>query len=210
MKVIDLTRPISHGQPGVEIHSKYTKERDGWNARTYHLYSHSGTHLDAPAHFLNDGITLDEIPIDKFIKKGQVIDLTHLEAKSLIEIHHVSSQFAGSGQGTAILLKTGWSEYFEDHRFYRDNFPRISRPLAEWIVEQKIEIVGVESPSVADVNNLEEVTQIHEILLSAGLLIVEGLVNLENLPQTGFQFSAIPLNVSEGDGSPCRAFAEIF
>ena len=70
-----------------------------------------------------------------------------------------------------------------------------------------MKILGVEPPSVADVNDLEEVTRIHKILLSAGIVIVEGLTHLEAISSPRVHFTALPLKIDGGDGSPCRAFA---
>jgi kynurenine formamidase len=85
--------------------------------------------------------------------------------------------------------------------------PRISRELAEWCVERRIRLLGVEPPSVADVKDLAEVTEIHRILLSGQIVIVEGLANLEAVRQERVLFGALPLKIEGGDGSPCRAFA---
>lgn len=209
MQIIDLTRTIVHGQPGVSIESKYRKDHEGWNASTYEFYSHSGTHLDAPFHFLNDGQTLEQLPLEKFIKKAVVADITHLAPKALIEIEDITKSVSCDLSDSALILKSGWSTHFENHQYYRDNFPRISVDLARWLTQQNVAIVAVEPPSVADVNNLEEVTKVHEILLGAGIVIVEGLVCVDKLPKDNFEFNAIPLKVHHGDGSPCRAFGII-
>ena len=90
---------------------------------------------------------------------------------------------------------------------YRDQLPRVSTELAGWCVERRVRLLGVEPPSVADVNDLEEVTAIHRILLGHGVVIVEGLTNLGALRQERVLFGALPLKIEGGDGSPCRAFA---
>ena len=95
----------------------------------------------------------------------------------------------------------------EDDEKYRINLPRISEEFAHWCVEKKVAVLGVEPPSVADVTNLPEVTKIHEILLGGGVTIVEGLTNLEALPDRPFLFGAMPLKIHQGDGCPCRAWA---
>jgi kynurenine formamidase len=105
------------------------------------------------------------------------------------------------------LLKTGWSRHVGNPQYYRDNFPRISEELARWCVERGVRVLGVEPPSVADVNNLAEVKLIHRILLGAQVVIVEGLTNLEALAHDRILFCAAPLKIAGGDGAPCRAFA---
>jgi kynurenine formamidase len=90
---------------------------------------------------------------------------------------------------------------------YRDGLPRLSEALARWCVERKVRLLGVEPPSIADVNNLAEVTLIHRILLGGRVVIVEGLTNLDQLQAEQVFFVALPLKPLGGDGSPCRALA---
>ena len=202
--IIDLTRTIEDGQPGVSLTTKFARPQDGWNASTLELYSHSGTHLDAPAHFLSGQTTLENVPLSRCMGPAHVVDLSALPPKALIDVEHLGAdQFA---PGESLLLHSGWSQHFDDHDYYRGNFPRISEGLARWAVEHRVRMLGVEPPSVADVNNLPEVTLIHEILLGGDIVIVEGLVNLGQLQPRVF-FGALPLKINNGDGSPCRAFA---
>ena len=112
-----------------------------------------------------------------------------------------------SRPGESLLLRTGWSRHVDNPQHYRDNFPRIADDLARWCVEKQVNILGVEPPSVADVNNKEELTRIHKILLGANITIVEGLTNLGALTQEKVFFVAAPLKIEGGDGCPCRAFA---
>jgi kynurenine formamidase len=90
---------------------------------------------------------------------------------------------------------------------YRDELPRVSLELAEWCAAKRVRMLGVEPPSVADVNNLEELTAVHKVLLEAGVIIVEGLANLDQIRRERVTFMAFPLKVAGGDGSPVRAFA---
>ena len=109
--------------------------------------------------------------------------------------------------GESLLLHTGWSRHVNNPQHYRDNFPRIADDLAHWCAEKEVNVLGVEPPSVADVNNKDELTRIHKILLGANITIVEGLANLEALTQERVFFVAAPLKIEGGDGCPCRAFA---
>jgi kynurenine formamidase len=90
---------------------------------------------------------------------------------------------------------------------YRDELPRVSRDLALWCVNRQVRILGVEPPSVADVNNREEVEQIHAILLNGGVIIIEGLTNLEAISSSRVIFAAFPLKIKDRDGPPVRAVA---
>ena len=181
MKIVDLTLRLEKGMRGVDYETKYTVKSDGWNARTLHLYSHCGTHMDSPFHFAAGDQTIDEIPIADCIGKAWVVPLDGLADRTPITVAHLEGVAARAEAGDAILLRTQWSRHVGDPDHYRDDFPPISRELANWMVSKQIRMVGVEPPSVADVNDLAAVTEIHQILLGAGIIIVEGLVGLEQL-----------------------------
>jgi kynurenine formamidase len=206
-RIIDLTLTVRPGMRGVEFETLHTVAEHGWNSRTLHLYSHSGTHVDAPVHFGAGDGTIDRIPLAHCLLPAWVADLTGVEPKALITIARLGAVAKKVRPGDGLLLKTGWSTHIDRPQYYRDNLPRVGRELAEWCVERRVRLLGVEPPSVADVNNLEEVTEIHRLLLGAGIVIVEGLTNLGALRQERVLFGALPLKIEGGDGSPCRAFA---
>ncbi|MFC2128108.1 cyclase family protein [Bacteroidota bacterium] len=204
--IIDLTRTITHGDPGVNISVAKSIQKDGWNASTLQLYSHSGTHMDAPLHFNVSNVTIDEIPVDRLISKAWLIDLTNIGSKGLIHIKDLGKVVQKVAKGDSLLLKTGWSQFFGLDR-YRDELPRLSQEFAEWCVAKQINIIGVEPPSVADVNSIEEVTLIHEILMKGNIIIAEGLINFEKIKSDSVSLIALPLKVKNGDGAPARIIA---
>lgn len=205
-RIIDLTLTVRHGMRGVEFEKLHSVKEHGWNSRVLHLYSHSGTHLDAPLHFDAGDGTVDRIPLERCLGPAWVADLTPIEPKALITVSHLGGIASKVRRGDGLLLRTGWSSFVERPEIYRDGLPRISRELAEWCVEKGVRLLGVEPPSVADVNDLAEVTAIHRILLGGEVIIVEGLTNLSALEQERVFFCAVPLKIDGGDGSPCRAF----
>ena len=205
--VVDLTLTLRHGMRGVEFETTKIFDRDGWNARTLHLYSHAGTHMDAQTHFAAGTQTIDQIPLDRCMGPAWVVNLDSIADKMLITVAHLGSISAKFAPGESLLLRTGWSRHVNNPQHYRDNFPRVADELARWCVEQQVNLLGVEPPSVADVNNKEELTRIHKILLGGGVIIVEGLTNLDALTQAKVWFAALPLKIEGGDGCPCRALA---
>lgn len=207
MKIFDLTLRLEKGMRGVDYETKYTVARDGWNARTLHLYSHCGTHMDSPFHFEAGEQTIDQIPIADCIGNAWVIALDGIADQTPITVDHLGAVAEMAAAGDAILLRTLWSRHVGDPDHYRDHFPPISPELANWMVDRKIRMVGVEPPSVADVNDLAAVTEIHQILLGAGIIIVEGLTGLDQLTEPKCLFGAMQLKIADGDGAPCRAFA---
>lgn len=207
LRVIDLTVALRSGMRGVQIDPRHRIGSDGWNSSTLQLYSHCGTHMDAPLHFFPDRGTIDQIPLQHCIGPAVVADVMPIAQRELIEVRHLGPAADRVRPGDALLLKTGWSALIEDAAAYRDSLPRISRELAEWCVAHQVRLIGVEPPSVADVACLEEVTEIHHILLGNNVIIVEGLTNLEQLRDERVLFCAAPLKIADGDGAPCRAFA---
>jgi len=206
---VDLTLPIKSGMRGVEIKPAKTFNADGWNASILHLYSHAGTHMDAPIHFNVNEKTIDVLRIENCIGDAWIADLIGIQPKALIKKNDIDETIRKSlKSGDSLILKTGWSEYHGTEK-YRDELPRISKNLAQWCVEKSVKMLAVEPPSVADVNNIEELTKIHQILLSGGVTIIEGLCNLEAIRENKCRLYALPLKIYQGDGAPARVFAEI-
>jgi kynurenine formamidase len=207
IRVVDLTLTLRRGLRGVDWEEARTVERDGFCARTLHLYSHAGTHMDAQTHFAAGPGTIDATPLTRCMGPAWVVDLEGLADQALITVAHLGAVAAKFQPGDSLLLRTGWSRHVGNPQHYRDHFPRIADDLAHWCVAKRVNILGVEPPSVADVNNLEELTRIHKTLLGANITIVEGLANLSALTQEKVFFVAAPLKIEGGDGCPCRAFA---
>jgi arylformamidase len=205
-RVIDLTLSLVSGEKGIDIEPARRLETDGWNAAILSLYSHCGTHIDAPVHFGVGSETIDRIAIENFTGPAWVADLRPIEPRALIEPRHLGTIANQFKPGESLLICTGWSEFYGQDK-YRDELPRISAELAQWCVEKKVRMLGVEPPSVADVNNIEELTTIHQILFKGGVIVVEGLANLASLSKPKVTFIALPLKISGGDGAPARAVA---
>jgi arylformamidase len=205
-RFVDLTLTIESAMPGVAIEPTKKLETDGWNASTLSLYSHCGTHMDAPRHFLPDGSSIDDVPLAACIGPAKVLNLTPVEPREPITPERLAPWQDAIGPGDRLLLRTDWS-----HRLgtpeYRDALPRIDLRLARWLVDRGVVLLGVEPPSVADVNNREEVTAVHRVLLEAGIVIVESLANLSELRSQTVELIVLPLKIHHGDGSPVRAVA---
>ena len=206
-RIIDLTLTLRPGMRGVETEPKFLYERDGWNASTLHLYSHCGTHMDAQVHFAAGPETIDQMPPERCMGRAWLVNLAGIAPKALIEISSLGGAATNFQPGDSLLLRTDWSQHAANPTMYRDGLPRLSEALARWCVERKVRLLGVEPPSIADVNNLAEVTLIHRILLGGRVVIVEGLTNLDQLQAEKVFFVALPLKPLGGDGSPCRALA---
>jgi arylformamidase len=205
-RIIDLTLTLKSGMRGVAFEPARILEKDGWNATTLSLYSHCGTHMDAPIHFGVGRQTIDQLDVSQLIGPAWIVDVRPIEPRALIGVEHMSGIADKIKPGDSVLICTGWSEYSGQDR-YRNELPRVSAELARWCVEKHVRILGVEPPSVADVNNIEELTTVHTILFEGGVIIVEGLANLKSLTKNKVTFIALPLKIAAGDGAPARAIA---
>jgi len=205
-RVIDLSLPTSNVVPGVDIQPAKTLETDGWNATTLTLYSHAGTHMDAPKHFVPGGQSLDQQDLSVCCGPARIVNLAPARPRQLLTVADVERELGLVYPGDRLLFRTDWYKRFGT-KDYRDALPRISIELARWLVERGVAMIGVEQPSVADVNDIAELTEVHQVLFRGGVLIVEGLANLDQLSQREVEFIALPLNLLEGDGCPVRAVA---
>ena len=205
MKIIDLTLTYEDGMRGVTFENAKSKTVDGWNSKTLHLYSHAGTHMDAPFHFEVNNQTIDEFEVSRFVCDSWVIRIdAHAEQK--IKLEDLGGYADLINRGDGVILKTGWSAYVNENK-YREELPGIHESLANWFVGKGINMLAVEPPSIADVMDMEEVTKIHEILLGGNIIIVEGLTNLDAVSKEKVKLIALPLKIKRGDGAPARVIA---
>jgi kynurenine formamidase len=205
-RIIDLTLTLKSGMRGVKIEPARILEKDGWNASTLSLYSHCGTHMDVPIHFGVGRQTIDQLDVSRLIGPAWVVDVRPIEPRASIGVEHMNGIADKIEPGDGVLICTGWSEYSGQDR-YGNELPRISADLARWCVEKRVRILGVEPPSVADVNNIEELTTVHKILFKGNVIVVEGLANLQSLTKPKVTLIALPLKIADGDGAPARALA---
>lgn len=204
-RIIDISLPLQEPMRGFKKDVAKTLKKDGWNASSLEIYSHAGTHMDAPLHFDVSEAGIDSINPERFISNCHIIRLVPAEPKMLIGPEHVAHIDQEFQPGESIIFHTGWGAYANDPAVYRDSLPRISSELANWLVKRKVNILGVEPPSIADVNNLEELKEVHTILLEGDVLILEGLCNLDSVEGNRVSLIALPLKIKGCDGAPVRA-----
>jgi kynurenine formamidase len=162
--------------------------------------------MDAPFHFEVSDERIDEIPVERFISMAHVVNIEITQPQQLItEVDFISIENRLKA-GDSVILKTGWHQFVGSAK-YRNELPRISESAAKWLVSRKVNMLAVEPPSVADVNNLTEVTLIHKILLGGNIIIVEGICNTEDITKEVVQLIALPLKILKGDGAPARVIA---
>src|SRR5262245_31159367 len=106
-RIVDLTLTLREGMRGVSLEQAKSFERAGWNARTLHLYSHAGTHMDAPTHFAAGPGTIDRTPLQRCMSWAWVVNLDGLADKTLITVRHLGAVATKFTPGESLLLRTG-------------------------------------------------------------------------------------------------------
>jgi kynurenine formamidase len=210
MPIIDLTHPITADMPvypdteAPELIPACTIEKDGFAERIVRLYSHTGTHMDAPSHLIEGGRDLDSYPIERFTGTGCCLDLRDLAGQEigLAAMAPLADTLAAAD---FLLLNTGWSERWGDKAYFEQH-PVLSPESARWLTRFDLKAVGMDNISA---DRFDTGTfPIHHTLLQADILIIENLVHLDRLPVCGFRFTGLPLNLAQADGAPLRVVAE--
>ncbi len=212
--MIDLSKYIIHDLSltydksiaGYSEEAAKTFKLDGWNAKWLKIYSHAGTHMDAPVHFEASEKTIDEFTPGESMGRAWIVDIDIIQDRQLMEVAHLKGIESKFERGDSLILKTKWSNYVGQEK-YRDALPRVSEDLAHWCCKKKVKMLAVEAPSVADVNNLDEVTRIHKILFKGDVIILEGLKNVDKINSDFVFLMAFPIKTRRGDGAPARVIA---
>ncbi len=224
MEVIDLTHTIHDeiqiypGDPIPSISRGLTHEKDYCHVDLLKLGSHTGTHIDAPYHFLKNGQKIDEIPVQRFIGTGILIDVSNKSERELIDSTDLKFYASEIKKGDFVILNTGWDRYFGTPTYYLH--PYLSADGARLLVKMGVSLVGVDAlnvdptyygsmdsdPSAKDLPDEEGYGYpVHDILLGNDILIVENLCNLDKIKQVKGAYSFLPLKLKDSDGSPIRA-----
>ncbi|WP_066637923.1 cyclase family protein [Desulfolucanica intricata] len=212
MKFIDLTQYISAEMPvypGTEppkFSCPCTIEKNGFREDEITLYTHTGTHVDSPAHLFKGGPTLDLLPIEHFIGSATVIDCSHLTKGEKISLNYLSLFMNKLVGVDFVIFYTGWSKKWGQSVYFKD-FPVPSLEVAQMLGELNLKGVGIDAISVDPVSSQQ--LSVHRKLLSQNIIIIENLTNLDKLINQTFIFSCFPLKIDGADGSPIRAVARL-
>lgn len=205
MRTYDITLTVSSdlptwpGDPSVVL-DRTNKIEDGANANVSRLDMgvHTGTHVDAPFHFLQDGIGIDQVALKTLTGRAYVLHLPEVELITA----QVLEESAIPPRTRRVLFKTRNSEYWErGETDFQTDFVGLSADAAEYLVGRGVKLVGVDYLSVAP---FKQSRPTHEILLEAGIVIVEGL-NLTEVTQGRYTLYCLPLKLKDTDGAPARA-----
>ncbi len=203
-RIYDISTPVGNGgvvypgNPEIQIRPQQAiSEGAGANVSAIAFGSHSGTHVDAVKHFFDDGQTVDQIPLDRFI--GPAILLAFPDDLMSVGAADLARQDIGAH--TRVLLRTRNSSFLCGPEFVTD-FTYLAPDGAEYLVSRGVELVGIDYFSIEQFHSGHHRT--HRALLERGVVIVEGLDLSE--PASGeYQFLCLPLRLAGLDGAPARA-----
>lgn len=204
--IIDLSAEIYDGMPhypediDVEVSSV---NYEHFNITNISMCVHTATHVDTPLHCIDDKPTVGNIDLSYYIGNAYCIDVP-TEKGGIIKLSD-NFDFNVIKGNDIVIFSTGWEKKMGTDEYF-DLWPYIDEKLAEKLAGLKIKTVGLDTPSVdsLETNNLS-----HKILFSNNICVIESLVNLEKLKNRSFFFSAAPLKIRGGEGSPVRAYAII-
>jgi len=212
MKVIDLTLTISEkiptfpGSPEPNFINWETIEKEGYNLELLFLSSHTGTHMDAPYHFLKKGQKIDQIATKRLVTEAFLIKIRKGADQAITksDIEKFEKQFGKIDDGSTVIFHTGWQKNLNKKSYFLKN-PGLTVPAAKYLASKKINLVGIDSPSI-DLGK-DQRFSVHHVLAKSGILIVENLANLEKINSERFHFIVAPLKLKNATGSPVRAMA---
>lgn len=162
---------------------------------------HVGTHVDAPDHFLGNGDTVENIPLDLLVGPTEVIELSPMGHITEVDLREAGIR----GKDARLLFKTGNSQLWaEGFREFQEDFIALDPGAAAYLVACGIKVVGVDYLSVAPYPDPEPT---HRILLEAGVLIIEGL-DLSRIEPGPYKLLCLPLKIGDSDGAPARVLLE--
>jgi len=208
MKLFDISLtiaedlPVWPGDPKIELR-KISQIENGQDANVTHISScvHIGTHVDAPDHFLGNGDTVENIPLDLLVGPAYVVELD-IEG----QIKAADLQKASLPENAKrLLFKTANSKIWtEDYGEFKEDFIALDPDAAEYLVDRGVQVLGVDYLSVAP---FVDPAPTHRILLEAGVLIIEGL-NLAGIKAGEYRLYCLPIKIKGSDGAPARVLLQ--
>jgi arylformamidase len=210
--LVDLSMPLSPssipvpGHPSPTFEPLHLLERDGLRNTVVTLSLHTSTHIDAPSHFIADGKTIDEIPVDRFHRPGIRLDLTGCPPGAAIGLSDLEAAGfdASSSRDAIVLLASGWTDRaWTTPELYGGN-PYLAPDAAEAVAAAGPSAIGLDFAVDAG-----RPWPNHTVLLGSEVLLIENLIGIATLPPDGFTVYAFPLRVAGENGAPARVVAEL-
>lgn len=209
MTLIDLTHTIKEDMPvypGTEpprLETAATYDTDFFKETKLTIFTHTGTHMDPPAHVFPGRTTLDQFPPEQFIGKALVIDCRDLKDGDPITMEHIRKYGEKAAQADFLLFNLGWDKHWGTDAYF-GNYPCMDMEVLESIIAGNYKGIGVDTISIDPMNSL---TRHRRLFQDTDIVIVENLKDLHLCGHDLFSFSCFPLKLQACDGSPVRAVA---
>lgn len=211
MKVIDLTHTINANMPvypGTEppiFEPANTYEKDGFKETKISMFTHTGTHMDPPAHLFSDRTTLDQFPANQFIGKALVIDCRNLDEGEAITMHQLRPYGEKAAQADFLLFNLGWDRRWGTEEYFGD-YPCLDDEVMSFILEGDYKGIGFDVIGLDPIAD-ENLTRHKKLFKEKNIVNIENLCHLDRCGSELIWFSCYPLKIDKCDGSPIRAVA---
>ncbi|AOY78060.1 cyclase family protein [Clostridium formicaceticum] len=211
MKIIDLTHNISETMPvypgteGPKLEVANTYEKHGFKETLLTMFSHTGTHMDAPAHLFAHRPTLDTFPAEQFVGKALVIDCSDLQEGERITMKYIEGIKEKANQAEFILFYTGWDSRWGTNAYF-GGYPYITEEVAEYLINSRKKGVGLDVIGIDPISD-ENLTIHRKLFAETDIVIIENLTGLGEIGNELFTFCALPIKYDNSDGAPIRAIA---
>ena len=210
LKFIDLTLPISEkiptfpGSPQPIFIQWENIKDDGYNLELLFLSSHTGTHLDAPYHFLEKGKKIHEISLKRLIINAILVKIRKRGDQPITktDIQKFEKKHGKIPNESTVIFWTGWQKMIKNDSYFVSN-PGLSVTAAKYLISKKTNLVGIDSPSI-DLGK-EKRFLVHHLFAKNDVLIVENLANLDKIKSWKFQLAVLPMKLKNATGAPVRA-----
>ena len=210
LKFIDLTLPVSEkiptfpGSPQPIFIQWENIKDDGYNLELLFLSSHTGTHLDAPYHFLEKGKKIHEISLKRLIINAILVKIRKRGDQPITktDIQKFEKKHGKIPTGATVIFWTSWQKMIKNDSYFVKN-PGLSVTAAKYLISKKTNLVGIDSPSI-DLGK-EKRFLVHHLFAKNDVLIVENLANLDKIKSWKFQIAVLPIKLKNATGAPVRA-----
>ena len=210
LRLIDLSQDLYDGVPNFSADPKTAifthmiiADR-GYNNTVVVTGTHQGTHMDAPYHFFDEGMTVEKLDVRRGFGPAWVLDFTHKKPKEEITVSDLQPHASKITTGSRVIFHTGWDKEFPERHYFSDQ-PYIGIEACQWLADRGIICLAIDAPTIYP----DQYIPVHHALLNKKkeVLIIESLMGLDRLRSERVILMAIPLRIIGRDGSPCRAMA---
>ena len=213
-RIIDLSHRLYPGKEEYKLEIKtsfvdellpgYVRPKDAWYImQEVNMWTHAGTHLESPMHYIKDGKDVSEIPLKQLIGEAVILDFTDKKPGEAIGLEEIIEKGKNIREGDMVLIKTGLDKYFRTEKSHER--PYLTTDAVKFLVQKKISCLGTDA-SGFEVRGIKSQPN-HEALFKAGIPVIEWLTNLSAISSERVTLFVLPWNVKGLESSPVRVIA---